>query len=1688
MEEAGSGERFSVTGRDGSSFGSPNVGVDPQSGPIKVKRGRGRPPKKRHCGMPSSGEIRMELSERNGAHIMDDGFKGILDGSHSMRAVEEIQLKELQTSERGPVGNGLADPLEGTGAQLNDSNGSLQAFNGSDWKIFNKNEETQLKSNGFCENTMDSISVGVVKGNGIDVKRNESSFESPDEEENILIKRGQVSGRLQPMTLTPLRRSTRRTTPLSVYADKSSTMHVNSAHEEPGEQPKGMFVLPPPSNNLNSDDLPILDIFSVYSFLRSFSTNLFLSPFTVEAFVAALRCNFVNSLMDSIHFCILQALKQNLELLSNEGVESALACLRNLNWELLDLITWPIYLAEYLLIHCPVMIPGVNLGCLRLLSSEYYKQPATVKLSVLKCLCDDLVETEAIRSELSMRMTELEFNADNDTSANANITGKDTVNDFGSSCLNKEAVKEDGDRNFDECCLCKMDGNLICCDGCPAAYHSRCVGVAKDLLPEGDWFCPECIMKKHDGVLNPLKSLCGAKTLGVDSYGRLYLGSYSYLLVSDSCDPDSSYSYYSRDDITAVIEALKSSGMIPHHGIINAISLFWKFDNAFYGANGHHDTDRVSLNLDYGFRVATPSSFFPQTNDAEREILVEKISKPESDSTLDVHLQDCKNELTSSWSLGFKNPDMGVHNSFSSFEESSANHCSAVQKEHVGFSVSDPSLLVINQIKVRACQVQCEPGTYVNCYSSGHMVSSISKELMHILSESMKKQSEISAEEIVSSQLKAIFNKSKKFFLYRAQKLYLDVQKESCGWCFNCKAPTDETCLFKLADKKLLDFSKMRAVGFRTNNMKKSHLSSVTCHILSIENRLHGLLCGPWENPRHSDQWRKSVSKAFSVASLKPLLLTLESNLRRVALTSEWSKQVDSDFLVGSASYTTTTSVKASAEHGPSTKLGRGRKQSRRNISKGEPEFVPMSGMYWWRGGRLSRELFYWKMLPHSLASKAGRQAGCRKIPGMLYTEGSKFAKRIKYIAWKAAVEMSATIAQLAYQVSELDSSIRWHDLSNCQFSTALVKEARQVATLRKAIIRKKCVEGLQVKYLLDFGKRKFIPDIVTRHGVILEESSGERKKYWLDESFVPLKRLKAFEERKIARKFNKLGSWLPCDEGVKLVKHLRQKGFHYLFSKREKSESHQCGHCKKYVARGAVNCNLCKGFFHKRHANASKDAMSILYTCFKCSIMITPKRETRRKDIKLEKSKISMNELPKRVLRKAKHVEVKIRKKVRKSRRSMRQIKSKKRKDFSKSHSRNHFGRGKRTKMLYPYWFDGLLWTRKPNDDRRMLFKERNVCAPFTDSGNYSHRPICSLCREDYEARLIYVSCENCKDWFHGDAFGINSENVNNLMGMKCRACLKKSPLTCPYSKNSNADEFQLHEEKTDTTKLETVQNTIDDEKVLVESCNIPKILPHTEFSGLFNIEQSVHKDNDADKLREEKNDGEKMETLQNTIDDEKVLVESCDILKILPQAEFSSSFNLEQSVQEDNDTDKLHQEKNDRTKLETVLNTIDDEKVSVQSCDIPMILPHTEFSGLFNLEQSVHIDNDADELHEEKSDRRKLETVQNTIDDENVSVKSRDGLKILPHTEFSGLFNLQRSVHNDNDADKLQEEKKDRTELETVQNTIDDEKVLEESCDGLKILPHTECSGLFNLEQAEHKDNDADTNCDSYQALFLG
>jgi hypothetical protein len=70
---------------------------------------------------------------------------------------------------------------------------------------------------------------------------------------------------------------------------------------------------------------------------------------------------------------------------------------------------------------------------------------------------------------------------------------EDEVNADAFSVGEAEPHPDDDPRNHDYCEQCGRGGELICCDGCPASYHPKCLPVPRTLADLPDhWFCHVC--------------------------------------------------------------------------------------------------------------------------------------------------------------------------------------------------------------------------------------------------------------------------------------------------------------------------------------------------------------------------------------------------------------------------------------------------------------------------------------------------------------------------------------------------------------------------------------------------------------------------------------------------------------------------------------------------------------------------------------------------------------------------------------------------------------------------------------------------------------------------------------------------------------------------------------------------------------------------------------------------------------------------------------------------------------------------------------------------------------------------------------------------------------------------------------------------------------------------------------------
>ena len=111
---------------------------------------------------------------------------------------------------------------------------------------------------------------------------------------------------------------------------------------------------------------------------------------------------------------------------------------------------------------------------------EYSALSLADKANILAKLCDELLEMRSIREEMERREV---------------LQGEWGTESHWLRDHEVEVVGEgDGDHNYDICVLCGGGGNLVCCDGCPAAFHMKCCGLSHWDLRGEDWLCSECTL------------------------------------------------------------------------------------------------------------------------------------------------------------------------------------------------------------------------------------------------------------------------------------------------------------------------------------------------------------------------------------------------------------------------------------------------------------------------------------------------------------------------------------------------------------------------------------------------------------------------------------------------------------------------------------------------------------------------------------------------------------------------------------------------------------------------------------------------------------------------------------------------------------------------------------------------------------------------------------------------------------------------------------------------------------------------------------------------------------------------------------------------------------------------------------------------------------------------------------------
>ncbi|CAA0815005.1 PHD finger family protein [Striga hermonthica] len=1215
--------------------------------------------------------------------------------------------------------------------------------------------------------------------------------------------------------------------------------------------------LPPSSGHIGVPEEYVSHLFAVHGFLRSFSLQLFLYPFGLDDFVGALNWPVANTLLDSVHVALLRVLKRHIERLSSEGSDLASKCLRCLDWSLLDNLTWPIYLVHYL------MAMGYKRGTegkkfyTHTLERDYYTLSPGQKLLLLQILCDDVMDSEELREEMEIRVeSEVGVDADMDTvirpsvgasrirsrynkaSASKGVEAsisehhdiKSSVDNHSTQLGEQIGTSSDDDSNGDECRICGMDGLLLCCDGCPSSYHSRCLGLSKTHMPDGSWYCPECKIDATEPKILRETALRGGQNFGVDPYQQVFVATCDHLLVLEaSNNSEICLKYYKKHDIPRLLHCLYSNTehAVTYMEICKGIMQYWELpedilpslpmsevgmpvanergvgeynsylDNLLETGcyqNGKNAADMAASSLTKSLqepvenensldKVSISDQFGNEDFNREQSVSVMNTSIVEHIpfGGLTGHPADT-NELSKqsqqSGTGAVPNTTITCHAN-NSDPECGATNGSHISRSHLRLTIKFDSKCRGNPSG--GCSYtgsSFKTSGYINNYLHGDFAASAAAKLAILSSEESQVLEARSSNnrrkgmsDNISLQVKAFSAATTRFSWPNPEKKLVDIPRERCSWCFSCKATVSSKrgCLLNAAALNAIRGTAKVLAGVRPLKNGDSRLAGMTAYILYIEESLSSLVIGPFHNDSFRKRWRKQVEQASSCNAIKILLLELEENVRPIAFSGDWVK------VVGGCS-TQPSSVQIAANAAGSVqkrKPGRRGRKPSAVVEVATDVCVDSSNDFtWWRGGTLYKIMSQTAILPRSMIRKAARQGGSKNIPGVQYVGGHETPKCSRRLIWRSAVEMSRNIAQLALQIRYLDFHVRWSDLVRPEQGPPDGKGPdTEASAFRNASICDKKVLEHEIRYCVAFGSQKHLPSRVMKNVAEVEKFHDDGKeRYWFSETRIPLYLIKDYEEK--VEKSNSV------DVLSKLQRRQRKASqksiFYYLWRKQDNTAKSRCCSCHQDVLHwNAVKCSACQGLCHENcvtsmtgHTNTEDN---FIITCQRCSETRAVNQDPHSYGSPTSPLLLQVRDVPKAVTS-SKRVKVVGHKASPASFEPQKRTKEMK--------SCNDLGTANKNKIRH--W--GLIWRKNNCEDTGADFRLKKIILRGNPDKN-PERPDCCLCSKPYNAERMYINCETCDHWFHAEALELDESQIFDLLGYKCCKCRRIKRPHCPYS-----------------------------------------------------------------------------------------------------------------------------------------------------------------------------------------------------------------------------------------------------------------------------------------------------------------
>ncbi|KAL6510987.1 hypothetical protein OROGR_022111 [Orobanche gracilis] len=1233
---------------------------------------------------------------------------------------------------------------------------------------------------------------------------------------------------------------------------------ANIEMEEPLVAPP---ELPPSSGHIGVHEEFVSHLLSVHGFLRSFSVQLFLYPFGLDDFVGALNCSVANTLLDSVHVALLRVMKRHIERLLSDGSELASKCIRCADWSLLDNLTWPVYLVHYLMVMCCKNGPDWKEFYAHSLERDYYTLSAGKKLAILQILCDDVLDSEELREEIGVR-EESEVGVDIDTSTVVGPSGgsrrfhpryyktsapkseealmsipehHDTKPSLGIHSIHIDepvgsSVNEDS--NGDECRICGMDGLLVCCDGCPSSYHSRCLGLNKMHMPEGSWYCPECKINATEPKILQGTRLRGGHNFGIDPYGQVFVATCDHLLVLNASNNSGVCPrYYNRHDIPRVVHCLCSNAehVITYLEICKGIMQYWELPEAHLpgsqmsevgmqeanekvggGCNNHLDNLLDTGSCENGLTDADtgPSnlSCCAQVPILDGNSLDKQIVSGQLDNTDSTRRRSSFNMSTTNEPVSFGGL-MGQPADTSDLRPQSTSSLSGIvsyttRSCHVNssgpvYAASQETKMSLSDIDMNnrvGTRIHGNPydscfymGSsfkttgYINNYLHGDFAASAASSLaiisseenqVHVPHSSYNRRKGMSGN--ISLQVKAFSSAAVRFFWPNSEKKLVDIPRERCTWCFSCKAPvaSKKGCLLNAAALYASRGSLKVLAGVRHSKNGDSRLPGIATYILHIEESLSGLVVGPFLNDTFRKKWRKQVEQASTCSAIKILLLELEENVRAVAFSGDWVKLVD-------GCSTQSSHVQISANAAASSQKRKPGRRGRRLSAVAEvatDDYQALSNdITWWRGGTLSKLMFQ-RGIPSSMIRKAARQVisvagGSKKIPGLHYVGGHETPKSSRQLIWRSAVDMSRNMAQLALQIRYLDFHVRWSDLVRPEQTPPDGKGPdAEASAYRNAFICDKKIVEQEVRYCVAFGSQKHLPSRLLKNIAEVEKVLDDGKeRYWFSETRIPLYLIKDYEEK--AEKSKSVDVFSKLQRRQR--KASRKNIFSYLSRKQDSMVNSYCCSCHQDVLhRNAVKCSACEGLCHENCATSStvhtNNEVEFFITCKHCCETRAINQVQGSYGSPTSPLLLQVRDVPKPGTSSKRG---KVGRKG--SPTSVRNTK------HSSVMGSCHGSAKVKKSNNNKHW--GLIWLKNNCEDTGVDFRLKNILLRGNPDMHLT-KPSCRLCNKPYNADLMYIRCEACQLWFHADALELNESKISCLVGYKCCKCRRIKSPECPY------------------------------------------------------------------------------------------------------------------------------------------------------------------------------------------------------------------------------------------------------------------------------------------------------------------